>query len=105
MPHGLMSPDEDSKKRKKAMQTRLKKLGTDNPVVKKAVEKNQPREDKAYEKFEIVHELVSAAFSEFAEGKFTMKESMLNLSKAIKQAAGTVKENSDHNSDHEDDDF
>lgn len=100
-----MSPDDDNKKRKKAMQTRLKKLGTANPVVKEAVDRNKPKEDRAYEKFDIVHELVSAAFSEFAEGEMTLKESMANLAKAIDKASKTVKGGSDHNTAHEDDDF
>lgn len=91
--------DDEREKRNKAMQSRLKKLDTDNPVVKKAIKKNQPRRD---EEFDVVNELVSAAFSEFSEGDGSLKESMLNLSKAISSASGKIK-GSSHNSDHDDD--
>jgi len=80
----------DDKKRKKAMQNRLKKLGADNPVVKQAIKKNEPRRD-AYEDFEIVHELVAAAYSGYAEGGGSLKESVANLGTAISKAAGNLK--------------
>jgi len=83
--------DEDAKKRKKVMQGRLKKLGADNPVVKKAIAKIEP--DEAYEDFEIVHDLVSAAFSKYAEGEGSLKKCLVNLANAIKGVAGKMDSN------------
>jgi len=90
----LHSIDGGDKKRKKAMQSRLKKLGADNPVVKQAIKKNEPKRD-AYEDFEIVHELVSASYSKYAEGEGSLKECVSNLGEAITKAAGNIKGNSD----------
>lgn len=89
MPKDLAAPSEDSyKKKQRAMQGRLRKLDTKNPVVKKAIKKNEPKRD-AYEDFDIVHELVSAAYAEYADGdsKKSLHDCFLNLADAIRKAA------------------
>lgn len=80
--------DKEYKKKQKALQKRVKSLGVDNPVVKKAVKRLEPSRD-AYEDFEIVHELVSAAYSEY-EGQGNLKTCMSDLGKAISKAAAKV---------------
>ena len=57
--------DKEMKKRKEAMQKRLEKLGTGNPVVSQAVKTNKPHENTG--EWDIVEELVSAARKRYNE--------------------------------------
>lgn len=77
--------DKEYKKKQKVLQKKVKKLGTENPVVKEAVKRLKPKRD-AYEDFEVVHELVSAAYSKYEE-QGNLNECMSNLGKAILKAA------------------
>lgn len=88
-------------KRQKAMQGRLKKIGLDNPVVKQAYKESQPRRDK-WEDFDIIHKLVTAAQRNY-EADGNLKQCLLKLGEAIKQAAGQVKNGG--NSPDDDDDY
>lgn len=74
----------DYKKRQKALKQRVEKLPS-NPVTDKAVERLEPN-DNLYEDFEIVHELVSAAFAEY-EMKGNLKRTLKNLGDAIISAS------------------
>lgn len=85
----------DMNKRKKVMQTRLKKLGTANPVVERAVKKNNPEREGAYDDFDIVHELVSAAYAKYAESDEPLSECLLSLADALKKAAGNTDDEED----------
>lgn len=77
--------DTQYKKKQKALQKKVKSLGTDNPVVERAVDSLDPKRD-AYEDFEPVHELVSAACSEYQENG-DLKGTLKNLGKAIAKLA------------------
>jgi hypothetical protein len=97
--------ESSGKKRRKAMQSRLKALGMDNPVVKRAVKRNEPKD--AYDDFEIVHELVSSAYAKYADGEEPLNKCLLSLADAIKKAAGKKgsKRNDDGDGSAEDDDY
>ena len=87
MPHGL-TPDKSYEKRQKVLLKKVKKLNNDNPVVEEAIENLNPKRD-TYADFEVVHELVSAAYAKYDE-QGNLKECMVNLGKAITEAATKV---------------
>jgi hypothetical protein len=69
------------------MQKRLSKIDKENPVVKKAIKDQEPSDP--YGDFEVVHDLVSAAFSIYAEHG-NLKKCMKDLGDAITKAASTA---------------
>lgn len=83
----VMADDKEYKQKQKALQKRVKKLGTDNPIVKKAVKRLDLKD--TYEDFEIVHELVAAAYATYSDGG-NLNKCMLDLGRAIVKAAGSV---------------
>jgi len=92
--------DKDMEKKHKAMAKRLKSLGSDNTVVAKAIKKNSSKGFDAYEDFEIVHELVSAAMAEYADNGDSLSHCMKELGKAIVQASAKLaKQNGDVDED------
>lgn len=84
-----VSPDKEMEKRRKAMKSRLEKLGTDNLVVKMAVNSNEPKRD-TYKEFAVVDELVNAARNKYREqGNF--KVCVSSLAEALGRLAKTGK--------------
>lgn len=86
--------DKEIKQRREAMKKRLEKLG-ENPIVEKAIENQEPEED-LYEDFEIVHELVSAAFATYSEKK-NLKKCMKELGESIVKASQQLGSKSSNN--------
>lgn len=99
-PEASLSKEE--KQRKEAMQKRLEKIDKDNPVVKKAIKNQEPSDP--YEDFEVVHELVSAAFGTYSE-KGNLKQCMLDLGDAIIKAAKNIKGGRSKKSHNDDDSY
>ena len=92
--------EKEQEKKKKAMAKRLKGLGNDNVVVDKAIKKNEKKSMDAYEDFDIVHELVSAAMAEYSDNGTSLSQCMKDLGKAIIQASAKLaKENGDVDED------
>ena len=78
--------NKEHKKRQEAMKKRLQTLGTGNPVVKQAIEENEPKRD-VYKEFAVVDELVSAARNKYrVDGDF--KTCIRNLAEALGKLAG-----------------
>ena len=85
----MIDEDKEYEKKQKAMKKRLVALGKENPVVQKAIERQEPHD--SMEAFEIVHELVSAAMSEYEEKGGSPAQCMKNLGKAIVVASAKMK--------------
>ena len=80
--------DKEMKKKQEAMKKRLASLGTGNPVVKMAMEEQDPeKHEKLHQEFAPVDELVMAARKKFMEdGNF--KACIRNLADALGKLAG-----------------
>src|SRR3990167_8466863 len=80
--------DKEYKKRQEAMKKRLAALRTDNPVVKMAIEEQDPeKHQKLHQQFAPVDELVMAARKKFMDdGDF--KTCIRNLAEALRRLAG-----------------
>lgn len=92
----------EMEKKRKAMQSRLSKLGTDNPVVKLALKNQQPpMEDTKWKNWEIVDELVRAARKEyFDKENGSMNDCVANLAKALTKLAMSKSIDNNKNMDH-----
>lgn len=80
--------DKEMKKKREAMKKRLSSINDSNPVVDKAIKKQDPND--AYEDFDIVNELVSAAMAKYSEDGGSLSQCMKDLGKAIISAASKV---------------
>src|SRR3990167_10570392 len=80
--------DKEMKKKQEAMKKRLASLGTGNPVVKMAIEEQDPeKHQKLHQQFAPVDELVMAARKKFMDdGDF--KTCIRNLAEALGRLAG-----------------
>ena len=81
----IESMDKENKKRQEAMKKRLQALGIGNPVVKQAIEENEPKRD-VYKEFAVIDELVNAARNKYrVDGDF--KTCVRHLAEALGKLA------------------
>jgi len=105
-----MEVSDNYQKRKTAMKKRLMAMGKGNPVVAEAI-KNQepPQEDKKWQNWQIVDELVNAARHKYMnEEKGDLKKCLNNLAQALVKVdtKHTVdKKNGKNNNEDTDEDY
>ena len=90
-PMDMEQSHKEMEKKRKAMQGRLSKLGTDNPVVKQALKDSNPKHNEnKWQNWQIVDSLVSAARKEYMEEEDKdMMSCVGNLAKALTKLASS----------------